>query len=101
MDNIWTKSYQEGIENVINTDKYGSVVAIFTEACQKYADLPAYANLGKCISYKDLHDKSTQFAAYLQKAAKTKISIFIIKAKINCTFFIFSLFNFLLCIFEN
>ena len=70
MDNIWTKSYQEGIENVINTDKYGSVEAIFTEACQKYADLPAYANLGKCISYKDLHDKSTQFAAYLQKQVK-------------------------------
>ena len=70
MDNIWTKSYQEGIENVINPDKYGSVVAIFTAACQKYADLPAYANLGKCISYKELHNKSTQFAVYLQKQLK-------------------------------
>ena len=70
MENIWTKSYQDGIESTINADEYQSLVTIFTEACQKYADLPAYVNFGKCISYKELEVKSTQFAAYLQNHLK-------------------------------
>jgi long-chain acyl-CoA synthetase len=70
MDNIWTTNYQPGIAQTINPDKYPSLVTIFTEACARYARLPAYANFGKNLSYKELQENATHFAAYLQNQFK-------------------------------
>lgn len=43
-----------------------SVVDVFTAACARYTDKPAYTGLNKTLSYGELDRLSANFAAYLQ-----------------------------------
>lgn len=67
MEKIWLKSYPPGVPPTIDPDAYPSLSALLIDACQKYADLPAFENLGTTITYRELHDKSVHLAACLQK----------------------------------
>jgi long-chain acyl-CoA synthetase len=40
-------------------------VALFEESCQRFADRPAYHNLGTTLTYRDVDRLSAQFAGYL------------------------------------
>lgn len=42
------------------------IVDVFAEACQKYADSPAFTCLNHTITYRELDHLSARFAAYLQ-----------------------------------
>lgn len=44
-----------------------TVVEVFEEACQIYADKPAFTCLGKTISFSELEQYSARFASYLQR----------------------------------
>ena len=70
VDKVWLKSYAPGVPAVINPDAYQSLVEIFAEASQRYYDSPAYYNMGKTMTYGELDNYSTQFAAYLQNDLK-------------------------------
>lgn len=50
----------------IDPDKYASLVDMFEQGAEQYADLPAYTNFGKTITYRELDTLSRDFAAYLQ-----------------------------------
>ncbi|MDR6232517.1 long-chain fatty acid--CoA ligase [Pseudomonas oryzihabitans] len=67
MPNFWSDKYPEGIQTDIDPGRYRNVLAVFREACQTYADRPAFSNLGRTLSYRELYELSGQFAAYLQK----------------------------------
>ena len=67
MPNFWSDKYPEGIQTDIDLDRYRNVLAVFREACQTYAERPAFSNLGRTLSYRELYELSGQFAAYLQK----------------------------------
>jgi long-chain acyl-CoA synthetase len=65
MQSIWLSSYPEGTPAEIDPDAYPSLVAVFEESCQRFADRPAYHNLGVTLTFRDLERLSAQFAAYL------------------------------------
>lgn len=55
------------IPDSLNPHHYQSLLDIFAASCKKFADLPAFTSVGCTITYRDLEEKSDQFAAYLQQ----------------------------------
>ncbi len=67
MGKIWLeKSYPPGVPFEIDPDKYSSIVEMFTKYTQQYAQRTAFINMGAEISYQQLAEQATDFAAYLQ-----------------------------------
>lgn len=66
MDRVWLNSYPEGVPAQINPDHYSSLLDIFNQSIEKFADQVAFINMGKHITYRELDQKSRAFAAYLQ-----------------------------------
>lgn len=62
----WLKRYPDDVPATIDPDKYASLVDMFEQGAEQYADLPAYTNFGKTITYRELDTLSRDFAAYLQ-----------------------------------
>jgi long-chain acyl-CoA synthetase len=69
MDKFWLKEYPAGVPAEINTGSYASIKAVLEESFAKFAELPAFTNMGTALSYADIDAQSRQFAAYLQKVA--------------------------------
>ena len=67
MEKIWLKQYPAGVPAEIDLKRYASVKQIFEECCAKFADRPAFANMGVEITYKELDTLSAHFGAWLQK----------------------------------
>ncbi|QJD58142.1 long-chain fatty acid--CoA ligase [Pseudomonas sp. gcc21] len=65
-ENFWKDKYPAGIVTEIDPDQYPSVLAVLKESCERFADKPAFSNLGKTITYGELYQLSGEFAAYLQ-----------------------------------
>lgn len=73
MSKIWLeKSYPPGVPFDINPDKYPSLVAMFTKYSAQYSDRTAFINMGAEISYAELQQQATAFAAYLQQGLGLK-----------------------------
>ncbi|WP_299459168.1 AMP-binding protein [uncultured Microscilla sp.] len=68
----WHQKYPKGIVTEIDPDKYSSVVAIIEESFQKFANKPAYSNMGVDLSYAQIDQASRNFAAYLQSLGLKK-----------------------------
>ena len=62
----WYKNYAEGVPFEINPDAYPSLLELFEESFEKYAQRVAYSNMGKALTYAELDRYSKDFAAYLQ-----------------------------------
>ncbi len=62
----WLENYHPDVPKSIDAEKYQNLPALFEEAKQKFADRPAYENMGKIISFGELDALSTNFAAFLQ-----------------------------------
>ena len=69
---VWLKHYPKGVPYEINPDRYTSLLELMDEAFRKFADLPAYANMGKHLSFRELDTLSRQFGAYLQSLGLQK-----------------------------
>ncbi|MBA6296525.1 long-chain-fatty-acid--CoA ligase FadD [Colwellia sp. MB02u-9] len=68
MEKIWLeKSYPPGVPFEIDPDKYASIVDMFHKYTEVYADRAAFINMGAQISYRELAQQATTFAAYLQQ----------------------------------
>jgi len=73
VEKIWLeKSYPPGVPFEINPDKYPSLVAMFHKYSSQYSDRTAFINLGAEISYAELAEQATAFAAYLQQGLGLK-----------------------------
>ena len=68
----WLASYPEGMPAEVDTTGYQTVSDIFDEVVQRFADRPAFTNLGKAISFAELDTLSSDFAAWLQHEAGLK-----------------------------
>ena len=66
MEKLWLKNYPDDVPEEINPDRYQSLVEVFEESVAKFADQPAYINMGATITYRKLEEQSRHFAAYLQ-----------------------------------
>ena len=67
MKRIWLDSYPEGVPHDIDLTEFNSVLDIFIESSDKYADRPAYSSFDHQVSYSELEKLTKQFATYLQK----------------------------------
>jgi len=66
MEKIWLDSYPQNVPHEINVDEYQSVLEVFEKSVAKYADKPAFHNMGTTLTYAELDAKARDFAAYLQ-----------------------------------
>jgi long-chain acyl-CoA synthetase len=61
----WLAHYPPGVPAEIDVDEFPSIVSVMERAIERYRDKPAFANLGKAITYGDVDRLSGQLAAYL------------------------------------
>ncbi|HHJ36077.1 MAG TPA: long-chain-fatty-acid--CoA ligase, partial [Gammaproteobacteria bacterium] len=66
MSKPWLKSYPAGVAEEIDLNRYSSVANIFDSSVAKFADLPAYTNFGKTLSYHDVDVYTAQLGSYLK-----------------------------------
>ncbi|UCO96872.1 long-chain-fatty-acid--CoA ligase FadD2 [Metapseudomonas lalkuanensis] len=64
---FWSDKRPAGVPNQIDLAAYKSVIEVFERSCKKFADRPAFSNLGVTLTYAELDRLSAAFAAYLQK----------------------------------
>src|SRR5690606_14502947 len=71
-ENFWKDKYPVGVAAEINPDQYPNILAVLKESCQRFADKPAFSNLGKTLTYGEVYKLSGDFAVYLQKHTDLK-----------------------------
>ncbi|VFS63002.1 Long-chain-fatty-acid--CoA ligase [Raoultella planticola] len=64
---VWLNRYPADVPAEINPDRYQSLVELFEHAATRYADQPAFINMGEVMTYRKLEERSRAFAAYLQQ----------------------------------
>ncbi|AMG11573.1 long-chain-fatty-acid--CoA ligase FadD [Vibrio vulnificus] len=72
MEKPWLSRYPSDVPETINPDQYESLVEMFEQSVQKYADQPAFMNMGSVMTFRKLEERSRAFAAYLQNDLKLK-----------------------------
>lgn len=66
MEKIWLNHYPKGVAAEADVHAFASLTQVLQSSCERFADLPAYSNMGASISYAQLDQLSRDFAAYLQ-----------------------------------
>ena len=64
---FWNDKRPAGVPSTIDMNAYTSVVDVFERSCKRFADRPAFSNLGVTLSYAELERHSAAFAAWLQQ----------------------------------
>ena len=66
MEKIWLEHYPPGVPREVDYGQYRSIGELFDTSVAKYAERPAYANMGRTISFGELGRLSRAFGAWLQ-----------------------------------
>jgi long-chain acyl-CoA synthetase len=69
---FWDDKRPAGVANQLDFNLYRSVVEVFERSCKKFADRPAFTNLGRTLTYAELERYSAAFASWLQKNTDLK-----------------------------
>lgn len=72
LNKVWLKRYPADVPAEISADHYTSLVGLFETAVKRYGDKPAFINMGKAMSFRQLEERSRAFAAYLQQGLALK-----------------------------
>ncbi|MCD5995875.1 long-chain-fatty-acid--CoA ligase FadD2 [Pseudomonas sp. CDFA 602] len=64
---FWNDKRPAGVTSEVDLHIYGSVIEVFERCCKKFADRPAFSNLGVTLTYAELERHSAAFAGYLQQ----------------------------------
>ncbi|NER62307.1 long-chain-fatty-acid--CoA ligase [Pseudomonas sp. MAFF212428] len=64
---FWNDKRPAGVPSHIDMSTYSSVLEVFERSCKRFADRPAFTNLGVTLTYAELDRQSAAFAAYLQQ----------------------------------
>ena len=70
MEQIWINNLPDDVPSQIDVDQYDSLVDMFETSVSKFADQPAFVNMGATLTYRKLEERSRAFAAYLQNELK-------------------------------
>jgi long-chain acyl-CoA synthetase len=62
----WLAAYSPGVPAEIDADRYPSLVALLDASFARFAEQPAFTNLGTTITFREVERLSRAFAAYLQ-----------------------------------
>lgn len=68
----WLDSYPEEVPTDINVDEFRSLADVYARAIAQFLDHPAYASLGKKISYGEMDTLCRKFSAFLLADLKLK-----------------------------
>ena len=69
---FWNDKRPAGVPSTIDINAYTSVVEGFERSCKRFADRPAFSNLGVTLTYAELERHSAAFAAWLQQHTDLK-----------------------------
>jgi len=72
VEKIWLKEYPAGVPTEIDLNEFASLKDILEKSCQRFADLPAYSNMGVTLRYRDIDRLSRDFGAWLQAQGLAK-----------------------------
>lgn len=61
----WLAQYPKGVPANVDTDQYATLAELVQEALKKYAQKPAFSCMGKTLSFAEVDQLSSAFAAYL------------------------------------
>ena len=67
MEKIWLREYPPGVPAEVDLNEFSSLKDILEKSCQRFADLPAYSNMGAILRYRDIDRLSRAFGAWLQQ----------------------------------
>lgn len=68
----WLSQYPAYIPAEMPYFAFNSIPELFADCFKKYGDVPAFENMGKQLTYRELDKLSTHFAAFLQNDCKLK-----------------------------
>ncbi|PHQ75595.1 MAG: long-chain fatty acid--CoA ligase [Marinobacter sp.] len=71
-EQFYQDKYPAGVSLNVDLNKYSSMVDVFDQAVNKYADRPAFSAVGATLTYRDLDTQSRNFAAWLQNKTDLK-----------------------------
>jgi len=63
---FWNDKRPAGVPLDIDMGEFKSVIEVFERSCKKFADRPAFSNMGVTLTYAELERQSAAFAGYLQ-----------------------------------
>ncbi len=66
VDKIWLDSYAEGVPAQIDAERYASLAELLQDSVERFGERPAFANMGKTLSFDELDVLTGDFAAFLQ-----------------------------------
>jgi long-chain acyl-CoA synthetase len=66
MNRFWTASYPPGVPAEIDAALYPSIVALFDESFRRHGAAPAYACMGRTMTFGEVDRLSAAFGAWLQ-----------------------------------
>ncbi len=69
---FWNDKRPAGVPSQIDLSAYRSVIEVFDRSCKRFADRPAFSNLGVTLTYAELERQSAAFAGYLQQHTDLK-----------------------------
>ncbi|MDW8846361.1 long-chain-fatty-acid--CoA ligase FadD [Erwinia sp. MMLR14_017] len=72
MNKVWLNRYPADVPAEISADRYTSLIDLFEQAVKRYAEQPAFINMGQAMTYQKLEERSRAFAAYLQQGLGLK-----------------------------
>ena len=62
MQRPWLSSYPAGVPPTIDVNAYRSLANVLESACDRFHHRPAFANMGRVLTYGDVDRLSRQFA---------------------------------------
>jgi len=66
VEKIWLKRYPEGMPETIDPEHYHSLLDLFEKSFADFSDLPAFTNMGKELTYRELDSATKRVASYIQ-----------------------------------
>lgn len=72
LNKVWLNRYPADVPAEISADRYSSLIDLFEHAAKRYADQPAFINMGQAMTFRKLEERSRAFAAYLQEGLGLK-----------------------------
>jgi long-chain acyl-CoA synthetase len=65
-EKVWLQNYPIGVPHDLESKNLFSIVDLLEASCQQFAQRPALQSYGKLLNYQEFHEKSVQFAGFLQ-----------------------------------
>jgi len=71
-ETFWDSKYPKEVSRTINVTAYNNLLEVFEKAVKRFADKPAFSNMGQVLTYGQLHEHSGSFASYIQNHTNLK-----------------------------